>query len=377
MTTQPFPYPQESFETWAPENGGRRTVPAPANALTSYPTLRVQNNTRGTVYITENIGSIPDATNFTWRVGPYSSETLAPNAQGIEAYWEGVAGSGETVGFQWSAVSSSPGGSDIGQPYFSTSQTVSWLVPQTGGSTLVTRYLKPDTLGLTVAGTADPGQTIVSLSVENDTPWTLLLSSPGAGTADIGVVEPFTSTTFQCGMPTVEVNTLGPNVNRSGVASYVRFTAHNNIPVLDPAAKYQNPVYDGPSGTMLQVSKHDVYGAAGGTLYTVTQNYNLIIKEWYLSLDTYAGAAGTVVWFDMVASQGLNGLGTAERIAVAQVVTGVGNMQTHVLSGPIVVPSLAAPYAANAIQVRQQSAYGGSVQVSAGFVGWLAPGVSP
>lgn len=379
MSTLPFPFPQSEFIPWQPPGDGARfTVPAPANSLTSYPTLRVQNLTRGTLYITNNVNSLPSESSYDYRIGPYSSETITPYAQGVEVAWYGVAGSGENVGFTWSSERSAPGGSSVGEPYFPQTETASWFPADVGDDTYLGQFLSP--VGSLAVWQIFPpvgnqGQTIVALQIENRTNWHLFVQLTDSAGPIIGIVEPMKATTLQVGANQVYISTDGPNINRGGGDQFVNFYAYNSIPKFDPAAMYDLPGVHEPAGSMLQVSAHDVFSTAGGTLYTIPLRKVLVIHQLWLELQQQAAGAGTVNTFEIYATRGFDGAGVAQRL-LANGVLGTGTSDVTrggpvKLDGPLYVPSNG--LVANAIAVRRIGGAHANMTVNAGVWGWQLP----
>lgn len=359
MSTLPYPFPQSEFIPWSPPaDGATFTVPAPANSLTSYPSLRVQNTTRGTLYISNNIGSTPGESVFDYRIGPYSSETITPNAQGVEVLWRGVAGSGETVGFTWSALASAPGGASVGEPYFPRQETVAWFPNDlTNTFVYVGKFLSPAG-GLAAWQIAPPegndGETIVALQVENRTTYSLGVYGGGIGGPQLAEVEPMRATTLQVGYNAVYVTTDGPNTNRSGGDQFVQFYAYNSIPKLDPAAMYELPGIHEPGGTMLQRSYANVIGGGGAAgVLTIDAGKTFVLHSATIEMVGQVGAAVTTDTGALRVTQGLDGQGVAVDILSVGVLGGAASVQSSAasLQGPMMIPSRKFPFAPNSIDV--------------------------
>ena len=385
MSTLPFPFPQSDFIPWQPQADGETfTVPAPANSLTQYPTLRVQNTTRGTIYISNNIGSTPSEGVYDYRIGPYSSETITPNAQGVVCVWRGVAGSSENVGFTWSAVAAAPGGSSVGEPYFPTSQNVSWQPDDAGVNYVyVGQFLSP--IGnLATWEIAPPlgnqGQTIVAMQIENRTGYTLTVFKDDVFGELLGVIEPHRATTLQIGTNQIYV-TRDFGSHWSGGNESVTFYAYNAIPKLDPAAMYELPGIHEPAGTGKQFVYSTVVGGFGATLFTIPAGSTYVINNARLECIQASNAGSVTEWGELRASQGIDGQGGGARSFMSAgsfsgsgLTSGQQMVSRDYMRGPLEIVSRPAPFAPNAIQLIK---FGGSTipcifQVS--IQGWYLPG---
>ncbi len=378
MSTLPFPFPQSEFIPWQPDtDGATLAVPAPANSLTPYPTLRIQNTTRGTLYISNNIGSEPSEGVYDYRIGPYSSETITPNAQGVQVLWRGIAGSSETVGFTWSALTGAPGGSSVGEPYFPTSQNVSWFPDDAGVDyTYIGQFLSA--IGTLAAWEIAPplgnqGQTIVAVQIENRSGYTLTVRKDDNLGELLGVVEPFRATTLQVGTNQLYV-TRDFGSHWGGGQEQVTFYAYNSIPKLDPAAMFELPGVHEPAGSGQQVSIAASTGGGGALVYTVPAGRTLVIQSATLEQQSLVGAAITTEAGALRLTQSLTGQGGISDILATGTVGGVASIQHSRagLTGPLLVPSRPLPFAPNTINtVRTLGAVPTIFTVS--ITGWLLP----
>lgn len=368
------PTPREPFTWESPGSEELRsfTVPTTWGPGARAGSVRITNNTRGTLLVAYGAGRTVDVGAMDAQVGPYSTSTLPLDRDGVSMRWQGLPGQAgdrpQVVSVELVAQAAPPVSSSLGAP------ASSGLDPADHMWKPSPVVVDPEiAIGWVVAGT-----TIMSARVVNATPRWIAAKRDSAGGGWIAWLPPFSSSMITVGAQRLWLQAHG-GYHRGGAEAFVRVQLFDVE--QEDSGPFYLPILTEPQGDGLQRVAASSIGWPGvgvfGSMLDITQGRTFVLARLEITLMTSGGPASNLDKLQARTARSYDGLSAgATPLLETACLSGLsgGMSNTATFDGPLLVSSSTFPDPINRLEIGPPSNLVAAAWVGAyQLYGWYLP----